>query len=163
MEMLLALLVFAILTLMATQTLAGLSQSTSSLWTHTARFREEVALERFLDVAENGRSPQARRLSTADQPTPCLDQSPCLRLAANEDGQSLSWWQPDGTAVRMALEGGPYEISRRPSALGGEIITMTRLNADRAYEVSVNVWPTAPRDCRFNRIAGQCLPPEAAP
>ncbi len=163
MEMLLALMIFAILTLMATQTLAGLSQSTSSLWTHTARFREEVALERFLDMAANGRSLQARRLSTTDQPNPCLDPSPCLRLAANEDGQTLSWWQLDGTAMRIALEKGPYEITRRPSVLGGEIITMTRLNADRSFEVSVSVWPTAPRDCRFNRIAGQCLPSEAAP
>lgn len=163
MEMLLALMVFAILTLMATQTLAGLSQSTSSLWTHTARFREEVALERFLGVAAYGRSPQGRRLSTTDQPTLCLDQSPCLRLAANEDGQSLSWWQPDGTATRVSLESGPYEISRRPSALGGEVITMTRLDTDRAFEVSLRGWPTAPRDCRFNRTAGQCLPPEAIP
>lgn len=163
MEMLLALMIFAILTLMATQTLAGLSRSTSSLWTHTARFREEVALERLLGMAAYGRPPQARRLRTTDQPIPCLDQSPCLRLAANGDGQTLSWWHPDSPATRMALENGPYELTRRPSVLGDEIITMARLDTDRAYEVSVNFWPTAPRDCRFNRIAGQCLPPETAP
>lgn len=157
MEMLVALMVFAVLTYMATQTLAGLAQTTASFWEHTDRFREEVTLERYLGAALRDRS-----FYPAVRQSACLDEAACWQVEAIPEGQVLTWWNDRGGSRRLPVRHGPYQISRGRQDSDLLVYRIARDSQEgRPFASTVSAWVPAPRNCRFNRIAGACLPPEA--
>tara|TARA_R110002073_G_scaffold69054_6_gene171341 strand:- start:41988 stop:42479 length:492 start_codon:yes stop_codon:yes gene_type:complete len=159
MEMLVALAVFAVLAVIASQSLsviaAGYGRAHEAYRDQESRVRYSRLMERAVTTgAEVVRADDVTGAGPNGQP----DRGANLSLIREGAQSVLVWRQASGREDRVLLGVGDFELRVDAEAPGGMLVVLVETSGDGDHVVAMaRTLTNAPKDCRFEAVGRRCL------